>query len=80
MKRVFVLFYCIILASLLATSTAAQTPVAVRVNGLQAPTVTMIVEYFAEDNWKNLHVIKDPQSGTYAGKVNFPHDVQYRFR
>jgi thiol-disulfide isomerase/thioredoxin len=42
--------------------------------------VTMIVEYFGEDNWKNLQVIKDPQNGTYAGKVNFPHNGQYRFR
>lgn len=58
----------------------AQTPVAVKVNGLQAPTVTMIVEYFSEDNWKNLNTIKDPQAGTYAGKVAFPHDGQYRFR
>lgn len=58
----------------------AQTSVAVKVNGLQAPTVTMIVEYFAEDNWKNLQTIKDPQNGTYAGKVTFPHDGQYRFR
>lgn len=57
-----------------------QTPVAVKVNGLQAPTVTMIVEYFMEDNWKNLQVIKDPQNGTYAGKIKFPHDGQYRFR
>jgi len=58
----------------------AQTPIAVKVNGLQAPTVTMIVEYFAEDNWKNLQTLKDPQNGTYAGKVAFPHDGQYRFR
>lgn len=59
---------------------SAQTPVAVHVNGLQAPTVTIIVEYFSEDNWKNLHTIKDPQAGTYAGKITFPHDGQYRFR
>lgn len=58
----------------------SQTPVAVKVNGLQAPTVTMIVEYFSEDNWKNLQIIKDPQNGTYAGRVNFPHDGQYRLR
>ena len=58
----------------------AQTPIAVKVNSLQAPTVTMIVEYFSEDNWKNLQTIKDPQNGTYAGKVTFPHDGQYRFR
>jgi len=58
----------------------AQTPLAVKVNGLQAPTVTMIVEYFADDNWKNLQTIKDPQAGTYAGKITFPHDGQYRFR
>jgi thiol-disulfide isomerase/thioredoxin len=58
----------------------AQTPVAVKVNGLEVPTVTMIVEYFSEDNWKNLQTIKDPQAGTYAGKVAFPHDGQYRFR
>jgi thiol-disulfide isomerase/thioredoxin len=58
----------------------SQSPVAVKVNGLQAPTVTMIVEYFSEDSWKNLQTIKDPQNGTYVGKVSFPHDGQYRFR
>ena len=58
----------------------AQTPVALKVNGLQAPTVTVIVEYFLEDNWKNLQTLKDPQNGTYSGKVVFPHDGQYRFR
>ena len=58
----------------------AQTSIAVKVNGLQAPTVTMIIEYFSEDNWKNLQTIKDPQNGTYAGKAVFPHDGQYRFR
>ncbi len=62
------------------SNTAGQIPVAVKVNGLQAPTVTLIVEYFSEDNWKNLQTIKDPQNGTYASKVTFPHDGQYRFR
>jgi thiol-disulfide isomerase/thioredoxin len=68
------------MSSALLNALSAQTPVAVKVNGLQAPAVTMIVEYFMEDNWKNLQIIKDPQNGTYTGKVNFPHNGQYRFR
>jgi len=72
---------CALVFSLIFVLSAnAQTPVAVKVNGLQAPTVTMIVEYFADENWKNLQTIKDPQAGTYAGKIIFPHDGQYRFR
>jgi thiol-disulfide isomerase/thioredoxin len=79
MNRFFQL--CLIPVFLLLFSCGhAQTPVAIQVNGLQAPTVTVIVEYFAEDNWKNLQTIKDPQNGTYSGKVLFPHDGQYRFR
>ena len=74
------LLLSIFLVVLYATHYWSQTPVSVKVSGLQAPTVTMIVEYFGEDNWKNLHVIKDPQNGTYADKVRFPHNGQYRFR
>jgi thiol-disulfide isomerase/thioredoxin len=74
------LFLCIVFFAAFITTIRSQTPVAVKVNGLQAPTVTMIVEYFGEDNWKNLQVIKDPQNGTYADKVSFPHNGQYRFR
>jgi thiol-disulfide isomerase/thioredoxin len=80
MKRFLIVLAWLISLTRSHAELVAQTPVAVKVNGLQAPTVTMIVEYFAEDNWKNLQVIKDPQNGTYAGKVNFPHDGQYRFR
>jgi thiol-disulfide isomerase/thioredoxin len=74
------LLTCTILVAAIFHNLRAQTPVAVKVNGLQAPTVTMIVEYFGEDNWKNLQVIKDPQNGTYAAKVKFPHNGQFRFR
>lgn len=80
MKRNFLLIVWLLFFAPKQYDVLSQIPVAVKVNGLQAPTVTMIVEYFAEDNWKNLQVIKDPQNGTYAGKVNFPHDGQYRFR
>jgi thiol-disulfide isomerase/thioredoxin len=80
MKKVLTGISAIVLFFSFSAVSNAQTPVAVKVNGLQAPTVTMIVEYFAEDNWKNLQTIKDPQNGTYAGKVAFPHDGQYRFR
>jgi len=61
MSRFFQL--CLIPVFLLLFSCGyAQTPVALKVNGLQAPTVTVIVEYFADDNWKNLQTIKDPQN------------------
>ena len=80
MKIFLTRFTAVLICVLSCAGANAQTPIAVKVNGLQAPTVTMIVEYFAEDNWKNLQTIKDPQNGTYAGKVSFPHDGQYRFR
>jgi len=80
MKMFFHRIFLVILLVFAAERFGAQTPVAVKVNGLQAPTVTMIVEYFSEDNWKNLQTIKDPQNGTYSAKVAFPHDGQYRFR
>lgn len=78
MKTAYLL--SVVFSLILFNAAVAQTSVAVKVNGLQAPTVTMIVEYFMEDNWKNLQVIKDPQNGTYAAKVSFPHNGQYRFR
>ncbi|MFM2201835.1 MAG: hypothetical protein RL040_1035, partial [Bacteroidota bacterium] len=80
MKSFTCRIHALVLLVVFTLSARAQTPVAVKVNGLQAPTVTMIVEYFADDNWKNLQTIKDPQAGTYAGKITFPHDGQYRFR
>jgi thiol-disulfide isomerase/thioredoxin len=80
MKSFTCRIHTLVLLVVFTLSARAQTPVAVKVNGLQAPTVTMIVEYFADDNWKNLQTIKDPQAGTYAGKITFPHDGQYRFR
>jgi thiol-disulfide isomerase/thioredoxin len=80
MKIFLTPFTAVLIGVLSIAGAYAQTPIAVKVNGLQAPTVTMIVEYFAEDNWKNLQTVKDPQNGTYAGKVAFPHDGQYRFR
>lgn len=80
MKSTITKYATVIAFALCGAKMLAQTKFSGNILGAPQTSMSVIIEYFQEDGWKNLTTIKEVTNGKFDAVINFDHTGQYRIR